>query len=97
MQQVAFFNENPGDIFLSWHPTGSSTTTNVNIAVNSLPTAPAPGADYYQDTDSNGVIDACAAIATGTTAVGSFQRADLTTYDVNSNNFIGGRPPVRPH
>jgi hypothetical protein len=94
---IAFFNENPGDIFVSFTISGTSATVNVNTAVNALPTAPTFADPYFQTNDTDSVIDACAGIPTGTTGVATFKRADLTTYNVNSNDFIGPRPPVRPH
>lgn len=96
-QKVAFFNETPGDTFVSYVLDGTTTTTTVGVAVSSLPITPTPTVPYFQEDDDNSVKDACAVIPSVNTATATFQRSNLSTYTATSNPFIGPRPPVRPH
>lgn len=92
-KKVAFFVESTSDTWVSI--SGGGTTLPVNTVVGSLSTTPGSG-HVFQANDSNGITDACAEIPSGT-ANGLFQRPDMSTYSLNSNDFIGGAPPVRPH
>lgn len=95
-KKVAFFNETDADILVSYVYDGTTTVTTVGVAVNSLPSAPTMYVPYFQDTDPDSIIDACAVIPTANTATATFQRSDLSTYPIGSVDFLGPHPPHRP-
>lgn len=95
-KNVAFFNESASDQLLSFTIDGTTDTYVINRVVSGLPGSPAGLGSAFKQLDDNNVLDACAVIDSSDTATASFKRSDNSTYTKSSNDFIGGKPPVRP-
>lgn len=103
-KKVAFFNESPTDVFVSF--VSNSVTYYPEVACSSLPaesslSSPNVAGEWFQADDADSVLDACAVVTdvAGPMAIATFERADSSTYQKGANPFVSGgsHPPTRPH
>lgn len=72
----------------------------INGISYNVPAYQMPNVDsnYWQQADPDGIQDLCTQIDSTTTSVtGTFIDEQNNTYELQSQDFVGGRPPHRPH